>query len=280
MQKRRPIINLRGFVGCKGKGIREMIDPAGAIPPIFSLVTVTTRVNKAPSHRPPRPPTMPRPKRKLKKFTPKPPAQEDLQPIPSPPLLDDVPPNPPSDSLDVTSIPAHEESPPTEILPINDFGFSQVRGIKRTIISIPSDSDVDQLPPPDDPQNDSDEDTPVKREYPPSDAASSSTLSACPTPSPKKRAVPKVRTSELIHRLPIRRKRIADPPSSDEDVPVRRAKGKSGKKRPVAVEDKENEGPSDGGDGKEWAVEVKGRFAEIDRWEMEFESVDLSFSSQ
>jgi hypothetical protein len=51
------------------------------------------------------------------------------------------------------------------------------------------------------------------------------------------------------------------------------------KKRSVAVEDKENEGPLDE-EGKEWAVEVQGRFAEIYWWEMQFESVDLSFSSQ
>jgi hypothetical protein len=77
----------------------------------------------------------------------------------------------------------------------------------------------------------------------------------------------------------MRRKRVPNPPSSDKDVPIRRAKGRGVKKRSVAVEDKENEGPL-GGEGKEWAVEVQGRFAEIDRWEMQFESVDLSFSSQ
>jgi hypothetical protein len=225
---------------------------------------------------------MPRPKRKPKKFTSKAPPQEDHQQIPSPPFPNDTPPNPPSDPLNVTSRPNDEESPPSETVPINDFGFSQVRGVKRAIIPIPSDSDVDQLPILDDPQNDSYEDTPVTYEHPPLDAASSSTLSACPTPSPspKRQSVPKVRTSELIHRLPIRRKRVANAPSSNEDSPRRPAKGRSGKKRQVGVEDKENEGPSDEGDGKEWAPEVKGRFAEIDRWEMEFESVDLSFSSQ
>jgi phage gp16-like protein len=70
--------------------------------------------------------------------------------------------------------------------------------------------------------------------------------------------------------------------TSDDDSEVDRVTKRRGKKRRVV--DKENDVPEETSEEESEVVErrkiVKLKFAEIDQWEMAFESVDLSFSSQ
>jgi hypothetical protein len=184
-----------------------------------------------------------------------------------------------------------------ESVPLHDeFGFSRVRGIKKTVIAMPtefdSDADIDDNQP--SKEDDVDEDLygvppdPAARE----DRPSPPSMPQSPKPRPKK-AIRHPRTSELLCLLPTRKKRRPTQPqrkqrkqlrtlatsdvNSDDDT-TRKRYGKTD-----AV-DKENDAPEESSETEPEIVErrtiVKQKFAEIDRWEMAFESVDLSFSSQ
>lgn len=114
--------------------------------------------------------------------------------------------------------------------------------------------------------------------------------------SPPKKEIRRLRTSDLLPLLPARRKRRPirgrkEMPSvntsdaeSEDDGPV---KSKHDKK--LRVTDKENDQPKavvdDINSEKERQIAeqrktVKARFAEIDKWDLTFETIDLSFSSQ
>ena len=256
---------------------------------------------------------MPRPKRKPKKFKTQSPANAPREtpvssgPLPDPATYESPPSNEPIPLADDDAI--NPKIHDRVMKEYNDFGFSAVRGIKRTVVPVHADSNINEEPDPIN-QVDSEQENipPTKPEerggdiYGVDATSSSSSLSPVPTPSPppKRKPVRKLRTSELMDLLPRRRKTLdkSAPPrqplvpsldSSDDDgehqvPPPPRAKGKKVAKkncRAVAVEDKENSIPvqDDGSSEERWNV-VKGKFAEIDRWEMDFEVVDLSFSSQ
>lgn len=178
---------------------------------------------------------------------------------------------------------------------IDQFGFSKVKGVKKPIVPIEIDSDddndeIEALDPVSVKREDDDEDiygeqiVPTKK-----DVIQPSPL----PPTPQKKIINKLRTSQLLPLLPTRRKRqvkkksvVSLDASDDENG---RIKVKSGKKKRVAVVDKENDVPKpniaevDSEEEKEMEERrniVKQKFAEVDQWEMAFETVDLSFSSQ
>jgi hypothetical protein len=193
----------------------------------------------------------------------------------------------------------------------DEFGFSKVKGIRKPIKTAHIDSDMEESL--EDDENDID-DNPAEEDeedlyglpLPSTTKAdktrnsvnvdSSPALLPVIQPKPKKQAR-KLRTSELLPLLPARRKRQQSTNirkkmasintselESDSDIPV---KIKSVKRRRVAVADKENDGPvsSDDDEAEDSGVEerrkvVKAQFAKVDQWEMAFETVDLSFSSQ
>ena len=182
------------------------------------------------------------------------------------------------------------------------FGFGRVKGVKKTFVSIQIDSDdgddggdehlEDDLSVK---EEDDDEDIYGEPYIPPTttEAVEPSKYedSSPVRPTPKKKSISKLRTSQLLPLLPTRRKRQPPRPQKKQsshdssgaelDVPI---KSKSVKKRRVA--DKENDGPEEEIDSEEERqIEerrkiVKKKFAEVDNWEMAFETVDLSFSSQ
>jgi hypothetical protein len=180
------------------------------------------------------------------------------------------------------------------------FGFSRVKGIKKSISTKQPVSDIDDDAPIDDDVDDEEDDIygvqptrPVDVNDPPSTA---NIPSSPPAPQPKpKKPVRQLRTSQLLSLLPTRRKRPqrqskkmstlnTSDAESDTEIPV---KSKSSKKRRVV--DKENAVPDESAgetDSEEERAReerrkvVKKTFAEVDQWEMAFETVDLSFSSQ
>ena len=183
-----------------------------------------------------------------------------------------------------------------ESVPLHDeFGFSRVRGIKKSVTAMPtefdSDVDIDDNQP--SKEDDVDEDL---YEVPPDPATEDRPSPPAILQSPKpqsKKAIRHPRTSELLCLLPTRKKRCPNQPqrkqrkqlrtfgtsdvNSDDDT-TRKNRGKTD------VVDKENDAPEESsgtnlGLSERRAI-VKQKFAEIDRWEMAFESVDLSFSSQ
>ena len=193
----------------------------------------------------------------------------------------------------------------------DEFGFSKVKGIRKPIKSTHIHSDIEENL--EDDENDVD-DNPAEEDEEdlyglplPSTTKGNVTRESVnvePSPAPvqitqpkPKKLVRKLRTSELLPLLPARRKRQqssnirkkmaainTSEPESDSEVPVKR---KSVKRRRVAVADKENDGPvsSDDDEAEDSGVEerrkvVKAQFAKVDQWEMVFETVDLSFSSQ
>jgi hypothetical protein len=268
---------------------------------------------------------MPRPKRKPKPFKRHPTPSSPRQPVSVAPHPEPAPPDPPR-STEQSPMPRDSGEDHAVVVEHSDFGFNAVRGIKRTVISIPADSDpeheepvhtvrepvdVDEAKVP--VKQVSDEDIYGDRTTPFDHTSSLSTLSPVPTPRPssplKKPPLRTLRTSDLLHFLPTRRKRSSKHPTksrkpvtlgSSEDeseadngeageqpAPRRRAKRapKGGRVCASLEEDKENDDPGSEmeeereGEGR-WRDTVKSKFAEIDRWEMDFESVDLSFSSQ
>jgi hypothetical protein len=189
---------------------------------------------------------------------------------------------------DNVNFPIYED----EDAPLQDeFGFSQVKGIKKSVISMPVESDSD---------NDVDDNQPSKEEEDAEDLygdpegiedrQSSPPRPQSPVPKLMKPIRQPTRTSQLLPLLPARKKRSSTrqqkkmPPqcTSDDDSEVDTATKSRGKKRRVV--DKENDVPDDANEEESEVVErrkiVKLKFAEIDRWEMAFETVDLSFSSQ
>ena len=193
---------------------------------------------------------------------------------------------------DAVNFPIFED----ESVPLHDeFGFSQVRGIKKAVVSMPLDSDsgddIDDNQPSkgDDVENDED-----LYGVPPDPAATECPPSTPPAPiqtpkrQPKKRTR-RPRTSELLCLLPARKKRNTTRPQrkqlatansdadKDDDAAVKNGPKKGGL-------DKENDTPEESSETEFEVVErraiVKHKFAEIDQWEMAFETVDLSFSSQ
>jgi hypothetical protein len=190
------------------------------------------------------------------------------------------------------------------IIPEQDhFGFGRVKGVKKTFVPIQIDSDDadddfnDENHADDVSVKDEDDDEDIYGEpyVPPATTEakgpSKNDDSSPLRPTPKKKPISKLRTSQLLPLLPSRRKRQPPRPQkkqsshdcsdAEPDVPV---KSKSVKKRRVA--DKENDEPEGEIDSEEERkIEerrkiVKKKFAEVDNWEMAFETVDLSFSSQ
>jgi hypothetical protein len=257
--------------------------------------------------------TMPRPARKPKRFNPQPqlPSEEVIAPVASTPVRQ---------RQSTTGIaspglsPIQRENNFTIYEDENDpesdgFGFSKVKGIKKLVNSphIESeveesleedDHDIDDNPPEDD------EDIygiPLPSTTKQDQGGDSINVESSPMPAPVVQAKPKkqarkLRTSQLLPLLPARRKRQqssnsrkkmasinTSEPESDSDIPVKMSKPV--KRRRVA--DKENDGPmpSDEEDAEDSGVVerrkiVKEKFAKVDEWEMAFETVDLSFSSQ
>jgi len=183
----------------------------------------------------------------------------------------------------------------------DEFGFHTVKGIKKQIATIyDSDNDESVIAQPTDsyPADDEEEDIYGTQELQ-ADGQSVDNIASSPPqvvrpPSPK--AVKKLRTSELLPLLPSRRKRHQPPRQrknlmpkldtsdldSDNDIPE---KAKVMKKRRLPVADKENNAPDDVEVEEDLEVEerrrvVKAKFAEVDDWDLAFETVDLSFSSQ
>jgi hypothetical protein len=204
-------------------------------------------------------------------------------PITNPPLSPNLTP-----LHDNINFPIYED----QDAPLQDeFGFSQVRGIKKSAISMPVESDSD---------HDVDDNQPSKEEEDAEDLygdpegiedrQSSPPRPTSPVPKLKKPIRQQTRTSELLHLLPARKKRsptrhqkkMPAQCTSDDDSEVDRVTKRRGKKRRVV--DKENDVPEETSEEESEVVErrkiVKLKFAEIDQWEMAFESVDLSFSSQ
>jgi hypothetical protein len=257
---------------------------------------------------------MPRPARKPKRFNAQPqlPSEEVAVPVASTPVHQRQsttgiasPGLSPIERENDFTIYDDENDPQSD-----EFGFSKLKGIRKPIKTTHIDSDIEESL--EDDENDVD-DNPAEEDEEdlyglplPSTTKTNVTrdlINAESSPAPvqvrpkPKKQVRKLRTSELLPLLPARRKRQqsmnirqkmaainTSEPESDSDFPV---KTKSVKKRRVAVADKENDGPvsSDDDDAEDSGVEerrkvVKAQFAKVDQWEMAFETVDLSFSSQ
>ena len=241
---------------------------------------------------------MPRPTRKPKKLASlRSQIEPALAPVMSTPVHTAHLSGNPPESPNLTPIPDNANFPiyEHETVPVQDeFGFSQVRGIKKNVVAMPVVSDSD---------DDIDDNQPRKAEeedeelygVPRNQQRTESPLSSparpqAPVARPKKPTRPP-RTSELLPLLPVRKKRY---PARDQQkkMPALRtsdidseddtAAKDGGKKRRVA--DKENDAPEETSEEEAEVVGrrkiVKQKFAEIDRWEMAFETVDLSFSSQ
>jgi hypothetical protein len=255
---------------------------------------------------------MPRPTRKPKKFNPK---DVETNTVNGPVMSTPVHPKQ-HDTTNAFASPGlspiqyeadstiHDDDDDTRNLTkTNDFGFGRVRGVKKTVFPIHTDSDIDEKADDDADGDDdsveyeSDEDLygsrPAKLGQNQSSVHGDSPSPRQHQPKPKK-PVRKLRTSELLPLLPTRRKRkptrsskIPSLDTSDMEpeasVPVKR---KPAKRREV---DKENDVPEElqieiGSDEERQIEErrkmIKAKFAEVDRWEMAFETVDVSFSSQ
>jgi len=191
---------------------------------------------------------------------------------------------------DNVNFPIYEEE---DVSLQDEFGFSQVRGIKKSVISIPIESDSD---------GDVDDNQPSKEEAEDlygvtpdpegtEDRQSSPPRPPSPVPKLRKPIRQPLRTSELLPLLPARKKRYQTRRqqkkmpalcTSDGDSKVDATMKNRGKKRRVV--DKENDAPEESSEEESEVVErrkiVKLKFAEIDLWEIAFENVDLSFSSQ
>jgi hypothetical protein len=177
----------------------------------------------------------------------------------------------------------------------DEFGFARTKGIKRTVGKEEQDSNVDD-------DVSSDEDiygTPLPKSAALTATPATNYPSSPPAPQPQpkiKKPIRQLRTSQLLQLMPTRRKRLVKRPSqknsglttsdaeSDNEVPV---KPKISRKRRIV--DKENAMPEESSaetDSEEDLAReerrklIKEKFAEVDQWEMAFESVDLSFSSQ
>lgn len=186
----------------------------------------------------------------------------------------------------------------------NDFGFGRVKGVKKAVFPIHSDSDIDEEA--NDIDTDLDEDFEKQEDdedlygSPPAELEKIQTSvhedSSVPRPPRSKpsKSARNPRTSELLPLLPMRRKRKPSYPQkipsldssdseSETNVPI--------KKKPIRRRevDKENDVPKElqeevDSEGERHREErrkmIKAKFAEVDRWEMAFETVDVSFSSQ
>jgi len=131
--------------------------------------------------------------------------------------------------------------------------------------------------------------------HPPTKSAVEHEHEPSPTPQVKPskpvKAARHLRTSELLSQMPTRRKRTVRQPKmsitldsdcSDAETHTK-THAKSKKKR--VVKDKENAEPAEESESEDDEVVerrkvIKSKFAEVDNWEMAFEEVDLSFSSQ
>jgi hypothetical protein len=176
------------------------------------------------------------------------------------------------------------------------FGFGRVKGVKKAFVPIQIDSDDADDDDVSLKDEDDDEDIYGEPYVPPTtteaEEPSKREDSSPLRPTPKKKSVSKLRTSQLLPLLPTRRKRQPPRPQKKQpslntsdnkpDVP---GKSKSVNKRRVVM-DKENDELEEEIDSEEERqIEerrsiVKKKFAEVDNWEMAFETVDLSFSSQ
>jgi hypothetical protein len=286
--------------------VSEGVVPATSIKTLFAHAPIISKQISSQN--------MPRPARKPKRFNAQPqlPSEEVVAPVASTPVhqrqsttgLASPGLSPIVRENDFT---IYDETDPQS----DEFGFSKVKGIRKPIKSNHINSDIEESLEED--ENDVDDNLAEEDEEDlyglplPSMTKGNVTRDSDnvePSPAPvqitqpkPKKPVRKLRTSELLPLLPARRKRQqtsnirekmaainTSEPESDSDVPVKR---KPVKKRRVAVADKENDGPvsSDDDEAEDSGVEerrkvVKAQFAKVDQWEMVFETVDLSFSSQ
>jgi hypothetical protein len=257
---------------------------------------------------------MPRPARKPKKFKPEEPqgaqnGEVDV-PVVSTPLHPSLSAANPIMSPGLSPIQptndfagnSNDEGGKTVKPEFDEFGFGKIKGVKKPISATQLDFDADDeadFHDIDDDNPEDDDDIYGEPYAPPAEendlslsAQAESSPVAVPPPKPKVR---KVRTSQLLPLLPARRKRqsrhpqkkqvtpnTSDAESEQEDI----VKSKPVKKRRVV--DKENDVPDvseNDNSEEERAMEerrkiIKKKFAEVDQWEMAFETVDLSFSSQ
>jgi len=177
----------------------------------------------------------------------------------------------------------------------DEFGFHVLRGVTRPITTR-AESDQEQMPE-ESSVGEIEEDIYGTAEpcMKPSPSLDNTPSPPRITPSLKSRR--NLRTSELLPLLPARRKRRHPPQQqrkmpnidtsdtdSDAGMPPK-SKFVGRKRRPV--EDKENvlpvesdREPAEEPDVLERRKAVRAKFVEVDKWEMAFETVDLSFSSQ
>jgi hypothetical protein len=245
---------------------------------------------------------MPRPVRKAKKFQGKEKEQTKTDRMDSPVMST---PLPTRQCVNAPASPALSAIQPEEIAVYQDpetdsdeFGFHTVKGIKKPIPvpSRPKHTDSAAESQPDSYPADDEEDIHGKP-LPSKELSPDEKLSSQPKTVPIQpiKPVKKPRTSELLALLPARRKRHQPPRQRKQtanrntseidagtEVP---AKPKLPKKRHVPTADKENDEPSN--DEIEWDSEtlqrrqvVTAKFAEVDEWDLAYETVDVSFSSQ
>lgn len=251
--------------------------------------------------------TMPRPARKPKKFkqTEKTQTEEYVvdAPVMSTPLptrqIIDTPASPALSAIQLEEEIAVYQDPESVS---DEFGFHTVKGIKKIVATaIESDDDnseVEQRPdsyPVDDEEDIYGQPIRTKETSPNPNEPETSPVKLAPLRPSK--PVKKLRTSELLGLLPTRRKRH-QPPRHQKKMPTMNisdmesdieppTKPKQVKKRRVPIADKENDTPeaSDNEGEEDPEVEkrkkaVKAKFAEVDKWALAFETVDVSFSSQ
>jgi hypothetical protein len=244
-------------------------------------------------------PDMPRPPRKPKRFDP-----PQTRNIPNDAPVASTPLYPKQSTTGILASPGLSPIKPESEFSIkqdppgsDEFGFSRVKGVKKCIPTIHLDVNIDEEDN-DVVDYDSDDEViygeqlPIQQEIQMSNISNSSPSPPLP-PQPKK-IINTLRTSELLHLLPARKKRHTSRPqkkvvainTSDMESDEEPFKLKGKKRR---VSDKENDVPDklerEIDSEEELKMEkrkqvIKSKFAEVDKWEMAFESVDVSFSSQ
>jgi hypothetical protein len=239
---------------------------------------------------------MPRPTRRPKKFNEAPQTEGEV-------VQSVVP------AEEFIAAPAVADTVPAEIeegdFP-DEFGFSRVKGVKKLVHEEETHPELEStnqfVDEEEEEDNLSTRVLPAVSSAPPSDELTSDSSPPAITVQPTKPVKPAkaLRTSDLLPLLPTRRthlpshkqkpksrgKKSVDLDSEDVQSPV---KVKSSKKKRIVVEDKENKEPEvvENEIDSEEEVEreerrklVRKKFHEVDEWQMAFETVDVSFSSQ
>ena len=245
---------------------------------------------------------MPRPARKPKRFNPSKEQNDSVavHPVASTPVhskdsTTGFPASPGFSPIKPRSeIPIYEDPDP----PSDEFGFSKVKGSKNAISINNTGSTINEEESSivDDHFNDDDscrkQPLAKRNEIPTAPKADSS--SPTPLPASKhKKPIRRFRTSELLPLLPARRKRptrviqkempIINTSDENSDGEVVHSKGR----KQIRTLEKENDSIERAELDSEEEAEmnnrremIKKKFAAVDKWDLVFENVDVSFSSQ